>query len=195
MARFISLKCRKCKTSLEGENNSKIFFCTACHLAYDIDGDLQRVYQLSYIEPKIKKELPQVYFPFWTLFCEYTIKNMSEETEIREKRDFYVTAFFIKNINYFGDIGYYMSLNRVQLKTGIIKDIPIFPADRSFKHSAPFPLVYLYQDETRKKKKDTSLEIDIKHQKVAMALIPFYFQNHQYFDSILFWKYPSGALI
>jgi hypothetical protein len=195
MASLISLTCSRCKTSLEGENNSRIFFCTSCNLAYDIDGDHKRVYRLSYIEPKIEKKLSQIYFPFWILFCEYSIKNVSQKTEILKKKDFYVTAFFVKNINYFGDIGYYLSLNQILLKKGKKKDIPIFPADRGLNHSAPYPLVYLYQDETRKKKKETLLEIDIQHRDVSMALIPFYFQNHQYFDSILFWKYPSGALI
>lgn len=195
MSRVILLKCRKCNASLEGENNSKVFFCTNCNLGYDIEGDLQKIYHLSYIEPKIKKELPQIYFPFWALSCEYTIKDSSEEKETREKRNFYVTAFFIKNINYFGDIGYYLSLNRVNLNPAKKKKIPIFPADRSLKNSVSFPLIYLYQDKTKKEKNEGSLEIDIKHKKISLVLIPFYKHKHQYFDSILFWKYPSGALI
>jgi len=140
MSRFISLKCRKCKANLEGENNSKVFFCTTCNLGYDIGEDHQKVYQLSYIEPKIKKEFPQIYFPFWALSCEYTIKDLSEDSETKDKRDFYVAAFFIKNINYFGDIGYYLTLNNVVLKSGKKKKNPHFPSRSKFEKLCSIPV-------------------------------------------------------
>lgn len=192
---MVDLACPRCRNRLGGENNSKVFFCTTCNLGYDMELGSQGKYPVQYIEPQMQKSLPQIYFPFWEIGSQYKIISRQEGAGPIQNRLFYVTAFFIKNINYFGDIGCYLTFKDLEFNSGPKKDIPIFPADRSLKFALQYPLIYLYHTESRGGGRPESLEIQIDHKKFALVLIPFYHSDHEFFDSMILWKYPSGALI
>jgi hypothetical protein len=192
---MIALSCPGCRNHLEGENNSKIFFCTTCHLGFDMEQGSQGKYPVRYVEPVVHNSLPQVYFPFWEIVSEYKIISRSEGVRPVSRRRFYVTAFFIKNINYFGDIGFYLTSKNLEFTSGERNDIPIFPADRSLKFAIQYPLIYLYHEVSKEGGRPESIEIQIDHTEYAVLFIPFYKSDHEFIDSIISWKYPSGALI
>lgn len=194
MSQIISLKCPNCQSNLGGENNSKVFFCHPCSICFNLGKDKLSKFPLLYIKPKIVKELEQLYFPFWQFECRYTFNDQSFNGEHSDSRVFHIPAFFIKNINYFGDIGYYYMKNNVKLEEESRKELVVSPADRDLKHAALYPKIYLCKEASRKRQNEF-LEITVTHEKVSMVLIPFYRTEHHYFDSILFWKYPYGALI
>jgi uncharacterized protein YbaR (Trm112 family) len=192
---LILLTCPFCNHNLQGENNSKIFFCAECHLAFDMDEDPPKSFPIFYIEPKIKQDNPQVFFPFWRILSEYRIIESEGSPLSPQKKFLYVPAFFIKNISFFGDIGYYMTFKDIILETTGKKNLAIFPADRSLNDCLAYPLIYLLQEETRGKKRKKPLDITIDHKDISMVMISFYKMNGDYQDSILSWRYPSGALI
>ena len=183
MTDIIHLQCPDCNQSLIGENNSRIFFCKTCLFCFDIDGSQIKKYSVECIKPEIKKNYSQVYFPFWKI-----------EALLSDKKIFYIPAFFIKDTADFGDIGFVYMQNNVSLQSDQPRDIPIFPADRGFKQAAAYPRLYLQQEISKKKKKGT-IEINITYKNISVVLIPFYYMDRGYFDSILLLKYPSGALI
>ncbi|MCP4218424.1 MAG: hypothetical protein GY765_27560, partial [bacterium] len=120
----VSLKCSGCGGNLDGANNSKVFFCTACHLACNVEGDTLSKFALNYAEPKIDKNYERLYFPFWHFESEVTVLDKGSDQTTRDSGLFYVPAFFIKNINYFGDIGYYYLLKQVRPQPGSRLDLP-----------------------------------------------------------------------
>ena len=191
---LITLNCPKCRENLEGANNSKLFFCKACNLVYDVSDSKPKRYDLFYISPKIKREHSMIYFPFWQIYSRYQIRVTGKPEEDFQARLFYVPAFFIKNINYFGDIGYYIMANNIVLKTGEKADLPVFPGDRGLSDSIVYPRIYLVM-ETAQKSRNEEMDINIDHKEVSVALIPFYQVEKDFYDSVINWKYPSGALI
>lgn len=198
MSRAICLKCPQCQTNLSGENNSKVFFCHACALCFNVDLALGKLlqYPLLYINPCKTASLEQVYFPFWQFESRYTLDGTAP-TDHSSTRTFYIPAFFIKNINYFGDIGYYYMQNNVILEPGPFKRQVVFPADRDLRHAARYPQIYLTKENfpTLRDMRKGFSEVQVKHLKAGIALVPFYKAEHSYSDSILSWKYPAGALI
>ncbi len=191
---LILLKCPRCRKTLQGENNSKVFFCMTCRLGFDISEQPPQKFELFFLDARIHKGHPQIYFPFWKFSSDYKIIMDGRQVIGPRMRHFYVPSFFIKNINYFGDIGYYFSLNNILLEAGTSMDFPVFPADRGLKDSIGYPRIYLYKEESKKKRK-AAIEINIDHKDISIVLIPFYKINSDYYDSIIFWKYPSGALV
>lgn len=177
-----------------GNNNSKVFFCLPCDIGYDISGKKTGIFNLDFGEPRRKKDFLMEYFPFWKLECEIVLENRSENSKKRSTNVFYVPSFYIKNINYFGDIGYYYLKKKVAIETGEKKDFGVFPADRSLEDVRPYPKIYLQKSMSKEINK-FDLDINVRIIKESLILIPFYFRDHSYYDSILLWKYPSGALI
>lgn len=149
---------------------------------------------MLYIKPQVVKKFEQVYFPFWQFESQYTFRNEGEAGDYVNSRVFYIPAFFIKNINYFGDIGFYYMKKNTILEPGSRRKLEVFPADRDVNRAAQYPYIYMCKDNTKRIQNDFS-NITMKHKKAAMALVPFYKTENYYYDSILSWKYPSGALI
>lgn len=200
MGDAISLKCTQCRANLSGENNNKVFFCHVCALCFNVDVTMGKLlqYPLLYIVPKETKKFEQVYFPFWQFESRYALDG-SVPTENSASRTFYIPAFFIKNINYFGDIGFFYMRNKIILEPGPRRPLEIFAADRDLRHAAQYPQIYLTKENyptLRDMRKEFS-EVKVKHLKAGVVLVPFYKNKdeHSYVDSILSWKYPSGALI
>lgn len=192
---LILLRCPLCRNNLLGENNSKVFFCTNCHLGYDMDDGHPKRYSIFYVEPLIKKTDPQVLFPFWRILSEFRISSADENQSPSGKNYFYIPAFFIKNIHSFRDIGYGLSFKNLTLNTTEKRSTEIFPADRGLNDCLAYPLIYLYQSETRNRKGKKPVNITIDHIDISVAMITFYKINGLYQDSILSWEYPSGAFI
>jgi hypothetical protein len=190
---LILLSCPRCHKTLLGENNSKVFFCLDCRLGFDVCERPPREFELFFADVRIQKEHPILYFSFWKIRSEYKIIFDGSSIPESRKRHFYVPSFFIKNVGYFGDIGYYLTINNIQLESGSRRDCPVFPADRGLKDSIGYPRIYLYKEESKKKKQ--IFDVNIDHEDISMVLIPFYKINSDYYDSIIFWKYPSGALV
>ena len=194
MAERIRLKCDRCSRNLSGSNNSKVFFCLQCERALDISKGEPRFYKLKFAVPLRKRDLPMEYFPFWLLKSEYSIENTEDGSELTGMHDFIIPSFFIKNINYFGDIGLYYKLKDIKPEYGERKDIPVFPADRGLEDANKYPYIYLMKERSQKIRSQ-SLNIHVREIGVELILVPFYRTDHSYFDSFLSWKYPSGALI
>lgn len=190
---LILLGCPRCQKNLVGENNSKVFFCLDCGLGFDVSENPPKHFGLFFTDPRIQKDHPSVYFPVWKISSEYKIIYKNHEPTQSSLRFFYVTAFFIKNIDYFGDIGYYFTVNNIQLTPGRRRNFPVFPADRGFQDVIGYPRIFLSTEASNKKRR--FLDIHIDHKDISIGLVPFYRMNSDCYDSIIFWKYPSGALI
>ncbi len=194
MVERIKLKCDKCSQNLYGSNNSKVFFCLQCAKAFDVSGKKPRFYKLNFAEPLKQRDFSMEYFPFWLLKCEYSIKNSDDHSSLSGEYDFIIPSFFIKNINYFGDIGLYYKLKGIKPEYGERKNISVFPADRGLEDASKYPYIYLMKENSKKIKVEF-LNIEVREIGVEFILIPFYKKDHSYYDSFLTWKYPSGALV
>ncbi len=192
MSHLISLKCPGCGANLSGENNSKIFFCYSCSNAYNIGESKLSRYPLVYIKPGIEKPMDMEYFPFWRLESSY--KTLADSRVVGGgKTIFYIPGFFIKNINYFGDIGFYYLKKGITPEPGTRKQAKVFTAERNLANAAVYPGIYMKKMETRKNG-SAPLELEVKHHTASVFLIPFYKEGHFFYDSYLDWKYPAGAL-
>jgi len=190
----IKLKCDNCSRNLSGKNNSAVFFCLFCGKGCDVSGESKICYDLKFAIPEKKQDLQMEYFPFWHMECEFTIENTSDMSRLEGRDGFLIPAFFIKNINYFGDIGLFYWQKEVKLHFGEKLDIPLFPADRGLNDALKYPYIYLMKEYSKKVGAEF-LNVDVQRKVTKLILIPFYKKDHSYFDSFLFWKYPSGALI
>jgi hypothetical protein len=189
------LKCPDCRRNLKGENNSCVFFCLSCSISFELVSEGLRKFPIFYIIPKIEKDLPIEYFPFWDIRTQYTISIPDKSITEPEEKHFYIPAFFIKNISNFGDVGFFYMQNGVSLKRGAPGKHPIFPADRSLKTSASYPYIYLLKEESQKNPGVKNIKIKMTHKTASIVLVPFYKTDQKYYDSFLFWEYPTGALI
>ena len=194
MVERIKLKCDQCSRNLSGSNNSKVFFCLQCDRVFDVSGKIPEFYKLRYANVKQVRDYPMEYFPFWLLKCEYSFESTESDGTSSEKYDFIVPAFFIKNINYFGDIGFYYRLKGIVPEYGDSMNIKVFPADRGLEDASKYPYIYLMK-ENSKNINSNSLKIVVNEVGVELILIPFYKKDSSYYDSFLSWKYPPGALI
>lgn len=197
----IGLKCPDCQANLSGENNSKAFFCFNCSFCFNVnvkEGKLNR-YRVLYIKPQRVRESERVYFPFWQIESSYTFGDRDAGEAPANIRLFHIPAFFIKNINNFGDIGYYYMKKDIIPEPGDREKLEVLPVVRDIQTAAIYPDIYLRKDagETPHPQSGQSQPpaITVKHRKAAMALVPFYKEGQYYFDSILSWKYPTGAVI
>ena len=85
-------------------------------------------------------------------------------------------------------------MKKIKMQQGTKQNLEVFPADRALKQAAAYPAIYLNQQES-KKTGTKFLQVSITHKKASVALVPFYKKEHKFYDSLLFWEYPSGALI
>jgi|GEM_PF-1330864 len=190
----IKLKCDRCSANLSGKNNNCVFFCLSCGRGCDVSGESSVFYSMKFATPGKTQDLPMEYFPFWHLRSEFSVENTSEGNILEGLTDFYIPAFFIKNINYFGDLGLYYMQKEMKLQYGERLDIPVFPADRGLIDAMNYPYIYLMKEYSRKTGADY-VNVNILKTGAGLVLIPFYKKGHSYFDSYLLWNYPSGALI
>lgn len=205
MTDAIGLKCPGCQANLDGENNSKAFFCFNCSVCFNVSVNESKLsrYQVLYIKPQAVRGAERVYFPFWQIESSYTFQNRDDGEESAKVRIFHIPAFFIKNINNFGDIGYYYMKKNIVTEPGDREKLEVLPAIRDIQTAALYPDIYLRKEAGEftpgipqsRTPQSQPPPITIKHRKAAMALIPFYKEGHHYFDSILSWKYPTGAVI
>lgn len=201
----ITLKCPDCQANLGGENNSKAFFCLNCSFCFNVNvnkGKLDK-YRLLYVKSQSVREAERIYFPFWQIESSYALLDQNAGEDTPKVRLFHIPAFFIKNINNFGDIGYYYLRKNIVPEPGNREKLEILPAIRDIQTAALYPDIYL-RKEAGEITRGTSPPrfgqsqqpaFTVKHLKAAMALVPFYKEGHYYYDSILSWKYPTGAVI
>lgn len=194
MCPLIKLKCRHCGNALAGENNSRIFFCRVCDRGWDVDEEEMREYPLVYVRPEKESRRPATYFPFWRIESDYSVSDPQTFRHEIGNRIFFIPAFFIKNINYFGDIGYFYTQKRIAPAEGPKRTIPIFPADRGLKHVLAYPSIYLFKEISQTEDVER-IEIRMEPKRYAILLIPFHKIDSEYVDSLISWRYPSGALI
>jgi len=159
-----------------------------------VGGETRVCYNLKFALPGKGYDLPMEYFPFWHLKSEFSVENTEEMSKLEGLTDFYIPSFFIKNINYFGDIGLYYWQKEVKPQLGGRLEIPVFPADRGLEDALSYPYIYLMK-EYSKKTSGEYLQVTVGKTEAELILIPFFKKNHAYFDSYLRWQYPSGALI
>lgn len=191
---LVKLHCKFCGSRLEGENNSKVFFCRKCKKAFDILDKEADSEDFFFAAPFLKREFPTVYFPFQRIETVYKIKAEENGEPGKFHHVFLLPLFFIKNISYFGDIGYYYFLKRTTPLIDEDRGVQIFPADRNFNDVKQYPRIYVMQNETERKDAD-SVHVEASVSRSGVVMIPFFKNGTDYYDSYLFWKYPSGSLI
>lgn len=189
--KLLSLQCPRCRGDLEGGNNSRVFFCRNCAIGIDLSRDREREFTLECIAPGIERHEEAVYFAFWIFQCRYDWISAGGAERGENSGDFWVPAFFIKNISYFGDIGLYYSNRGLKPGTGRCRKLEIFPADRGEAHASVYPLIYAVSREAAGKRNVIGHTILT----TRLAWVPFYHTGREYIDSLLGWAYPSGALI
>lgn len=188
---LLSLKCPRCADDLEGGNNSRVFFCRGCNLGVDLIHGREREYKLECVQPALSRNEEMEYFPFWKYAGRYQAIAEESRSPVQHETDFWVPAFFVKNISYYGDIGLYYTARKVNPSPERCRSIPIFPADRGEKNASAYPLIY-----ARCLESATSFQVvewTLSHQ--HLVLVPFFRVGGEYLDSQLGWAYPSGALI
>ena len=189
--KLLSLKCPRCGKDLEGDNNSRVFFCRDCRLGVDLSRGKESEYELECAQPMIQNEAEMTYFPFWKYAGRYWVVSDKDREPVARESTFWVPAFFIKSINSFGDIGLYYTSRKVSPHMGRCRPIRIFPADRGEVHAAVYPTIYAGCLESGSVSR--VVELNIMH--VNLVHVPFFRMGREYMDSLLGWTYPSGALI
>lgn len=194
MSDLLSLKCPHCGNGLDGANNSLVFFCTSCPRGLELEENQLTSYRLHFTKPPKELSPEAVYFPFWRIVSEYVSGGQAANGN-RGERVSLVPAFFIKSINYFGDIGYYYTLKKitpVEEEKG--QGWPIFPADRDLKSALAYPAIYLYREIFRDQDVE-KINLQFQHREFTLLLVPFFKVNEIFVDPFILWKYPSGALV
>ncbi len=196
MSELISLKCPHCGTPLLGENNSHLFFCRSCDRGWDVEREENRLqeYPLAYAKAGNEMKLAGRYFPFWRIEIPYALTEPATQEKESGVRISFVPAFFIKNINYFGDIGFFYTQKKIQVEMEHKRDYVIFPADRGLKDALAYPLVYFFKERSLSRSVEKT-EIRLEPGLASLLLIPFFRSDKEYIDSLILWKYPPGALI
>jgi len=189
--KLMSLLCPRCREDLEGANNSRVFFCRSCAIGIDLSREREREYPLQCIIPEIERRENTIYFAFWVFACRYNWISSTGDERGETRKDFWVPAFFIKNISYFGDIGLYYSNRDLKPRTGRCRNRKVFPADRGEAHASVYPRIYAFSREAERKRDI----VEITTLTTRLAWVPFYIAGREYIDSLLGWAYPSGALI
>ncbi len=187
---MIKLQCKQCAANLQGDNNSQVYFCLKCSLAYNLEKNGLISFPVEYQKPQLDIEGESFYFPFWFFKTSWST-NLEPDN-----RTFFcwVTAFFIRNINNFGDIGQFYTLRNVQLLPDKKKKFKMTVADRNLNTALRYPEVYLYLKE-RTHKNFEELKINVLVEEVKMVFVPFFLKNELLYDSQLNCQYPKGALI
>ncbi|MBN1197005.1 MAG: hypothetical protein JXA62_06330 [Candidatus Aminicenantes bacterium] len=189
--KLLSLKCPRCRADLEGENNSWIFFCRSCRIGVDLSRGHEQEFAYECMAPVIQRSETARYFVFWLFHTRYHALAEKEQTPSEVCGHFWVPAFFIKNISYFGDIGLYYNNRNVTLQTERCRKLTLFPADRGEAHAAIYPEVYAVKMEAARRRRVTDTAI----LSTRMVWVPFYETENEFVDSILGWSYPFGAMV
>jgi len=189
--KLLSLRCPRCRGDLEGDNNSQVFFCRNCAIGIDLSRHREREFSLACVSPAISQHDPLIYFAFWVFQCHYHWLAAGTGERGENSRDFWVPAFFIKNISYFGDIGLYYSNRDLKPRSERCRNLPVFPSDRGEADASVYPLIYAVSREAAYRKS----VVDHTILSTRLVWVPFYNAGKEYTDSLLGWAYPSGALI
>jgi hypothetical protein len=191
---MIALQCPTCGHDLQGENNSRVFFCRECALGLDLDEGRLVPYRLRVIQPLKKPAGRPVYFPMWAIESQVSVSDSGQHESGAQRRLSLVPALFIKNINYFGDIGFYLTMRRVPLQETRLEPNPILPADRSLRDALVYPAIYFYREQAMNRDIGP-LTARFLHQRFAILLVPFVERDGEFVDALIEWKYPTGALV
>jgi len=194
MSDLLPLKCPRCGKGLEGENNSKVFFCRPCALGLNWHAGAFEAYPLLYVQPTREVRGPSMYFPFWLIESRYDVTQRTAYERRSGQRISYVPAFFIRHINNFGDIGFYYTGRSIGFETGPDRSLPLFPADRNLQNALALPLVYFWKLLSLECDIET-LDVRLEHERFSLLLIPYEQSGSDWIDPLISWRYPSGALI
>jgi len=189
--KLLSLKCPHCQLDMEGDNNSRVFFCRSCRIGVDFSRGQEREFPLECVAPEIERPDAVRYFAFWVFHCRYRWDPPENAGLDACTAPFWVPAFFIKNISYFGDIGLYYTNRGLAPREERCRRIPAFPADRGETHAAVYPMVYATSREAARQRQ----VVELTFLSTKLVWVPFYESGHEFVDSLLGWTYPSGALI
>ena len=189
--KLMSLKCPRCQGDLEGDNNNRVFFCRECAVGVDFSRGRQQEFALDFAAPAKESAADWQYFAFWRYEASYQRDPPDDQEEEGRSHRFWVPAFFIKNISYFGDIGLFYSNQEVDPATDRCRRAPIFAADRGEAHAAVYPRVYAAVRETAR----GARVVDLTPHSIRLTLVPFFHKGREFVDSQLGWIYPRGALI
>lgn len=190
------LKCGTCKGNLSGGNNSVVFFCTHCGIAYNTSDEGLKRYRLIFTAPKITREFEQVYLPFWRFESEYRFNGFDIGGSRGGVGLFFIPAFFMKYVKQYGDLGFWYLQKRVVPEPGQRQEIEIFPADRDIQRAANYPYIYLARSISQRGDAAPP-DIGVTHKNASALLIPFYHDKKQgiLIDSQSGIEFPSGVFI
>jgi len=189
--KLLSLKCPRCRADLEGDNNSWVFFCRGCLIGIDLSRGQEREFAYECAAPLIQRSEAARYFVFWLFHARYHAVGGNGQIPTEASGRFWVPAFFIKNISYFGDIGLYYTNTGVSPKTERCRELAVFPADRGEAHAAVYAEVYAAKREAALRRRVA----DITILSTRLVWVPFYETENEFVDSMLGWSYPFGAMI
>lgn len=191
---MVALQCPQCAQALQGENNSRVFFCLDCALGLDLEEGRLVPYHLHIVQPQLKMAARPIYFPLWAIESQLTVSDPTRNEAGDRQRLSLVPAVFIKNVNYFGDIGFFYTMKRVPLTEGPRQPWPIFPADRNLRDALVYPAVYFFREQAMARDIG-QLEARFLHQRFTLLLVPFSRHDNEFVDSLIDWHYPAGALV
>lgn len=189
MSGLVALRCSGCLQPLEGGNGSRVFFCRACRAGYDLEERQLTRYELHAVKPLRTAEGDPVYVPFWAIES-----RVSGVTGGAAARLTLVPALFIKNVSYFGDIGLFYTRRRVPLGEAPIADYPVLPAGRGLRTALAYPPVYMLLDPGTAARSEPPAGLRFEPLRSLLLLVPFTRRDGEFTDSLLGWRYPSGAL-
>jgi hypothetical protein len=194
---IIALRCPLSGDNLAGLSNDVVFQCPRCKTALEIDGKTFQQRDLSFALPRHIRDEPVYMLPFWKFEVQYNLvgefDSKFKKLDALEKiRHVYVTAFFQRDIYYFGDMGliYTQAGIDYQKSQG---DHRLLGASRTLKEAAAYVRLFILKimDQAADV---TGVDVDVTAARAEIVGFPFYDLGNKLVDGILGMELPSVCL-
>lgn len=185
---FAPLECKNCGKELNGGNNSKIFFCFSCKIAYLMDNYPETV-RVKVYKKKFKLNGELIYFPFYRIEGTLSVnsddsKKMNAYSKLKPLNAIFYPAFINLRSLYSEDLTLKYSLESQQfeeedsLVEAKIVDVIVNPENLE-KVAILYYLSYLDRAADV-----TGVEANFSLKEYCIALIPFENRENEYRELI-----------
>ncbi len=191
------MRCPSCGDNMIGLTNDVVFICQRCRDAFELVDKRFQKREILWAAPALEKSAPIIMLPFWKFDVNYQLTGKASATlkwlEGVEKISYvYVTAFFQRDIVYFGDLGFSITLARKEYQTTQTKGT-VLGASRSRQEAVAYcPLFILkFLDQIEDV---TGIEVQVKVKNTTLLVIPFYDFDNKLIDGVHGFELAAGCL-
>ncbi len=194
---IIPLRCPACGDNMSGLTNDVVFICQRCRDAFELVEKKFQKREILWVAPVLKKAASLIMLPFWKFDVNYQLGGEASSTlkrlEAVEKISYvYVTAFFQRDIVYFGDLGFSYTQARMAYQMAQTPGT-VLSASRSRKEAAAYCPLFILKllDQVEDV---TGIEIKIEVKKTTFLGIPFFDFENKLIDSVQGLEIGAGCL-